>query len=379
MTCPVCSMVNPEGSRTCMRCGTALPETSGGFGQPPTAQAPPSGQQPAATGPGQPYAGPPSGQQPGAPTGPPSGQQPAGPPSGPPSGQQPGQGFNAFDATPRPATPSYGPPPGPPSGQQPAAPQYGAPSGQQPAAPYGGYPSGQQPAQPGYGGFPSGSQPATPPPYGYQSDQQATQAFGQPSGQQPAAPPPYGFDQGGGQPGYGQQTYGGQQPGYGQQQPYGYQAQPQQPDQSATQAFGQPGYGQPQVGGYAAGDPYGQQQYGAGYDPQQTWQNTAPAKSGKRGLFIGIGAFVVVAAVIVGVLFFTGVLNKKVLDASALNTDIATQYKDRFTDTVTIDCPKDKPAKSGTTFTCSISGSSQKIEVTVKDDNGNYTWRPING
>src|SRR5437016_3553880 len=24
MTCPVCSMVNPEGTRTCMRCGTAL-------------------------------------------------------------------------------------------------------------------------------------------------------------------------------------------------------------------------------------------------------------------------------------------------------------------------------------------------------------------
>src|SRR5207253_2555955 len=120
MTCPVCSMVNPEGSRSCMRCGTALAEAPGGFGQPQAPAGPTSGQQPAA-GPGQRFGGPPSGPQPAQPS------------------------FNPFEPTPPPAAPPFG---GPSSGQ-PAAPPYGQPSGQPPGAPQGpsgyGYQSGQQP------------------------------------------------------------------------------------------------------------------------------------------------------------------------------------------------------------------------------------------
>jgi uncharacterized protein DUF4333 len=384
MTCPVCSMVNPEGSRTCMRCGTALPETSGGFGQGGPA-GPPSGQQPASPF-GGPPTGQPSGQQPaanpyGQPGGPPSGQ-----PGGAPSGQQPaqqeyGSSFNAFGS----------PETGQPSGQQPAYGQqapYGAPSGGAPSA---GAPSGQQPAAPQqYGG-------------GYPPSQDATQQFGSggyPSGQQPAAPGGYGQQpQGGGfggydsgqqqqQTGYGtgaQQSFGGQQygqqqPQYSQQDPFGqgaggYGTAGYESGQQPAQSFGQQGYSYqsqptPQPG-YQ--EPYQQPQYG--YEQQPAWQTPAPVKSGRKGLWIGLAAFVVVVLVVVGVLFATGILRKKVLDANALNSDIANQYKQRFTQTVQIDCPKDKPAKSGTTFTCSISGSSQKIEVSVKDSDGNYTWR----
>jgi hypothetical protein len=71
------------------------------------------------------------------------------------------------------------------------------------------------------------------------------------------------------------------------------------------------------------------------------------------------------------------VLIERVLDTEALNSDIANQYKDRFTQQVTVNCPKDQPAKPGVTFTCSLEGASGRIEVTVQNDNGDYTWRVV--
>ena len=268
MTCPVCAMVNPEGSRTCMRCGAAL-EAPGGY---------------------------------------PSKQQPAGGPQQPPT---------------TPAQPGYG---GYPPGQQPT---------QQPG--YGGYPPGQQPTQqPGYGGYPPGQQPG----YG---------GYGPQYGGPQAGPGGYDSGQQAAQP-YGQQQHYNQN----QQFPYGT--------------------------GYSSPDPYGQQySYGdehptGQYAPQQPdWQTAGKTKS-RIGLWVTISAVALIVIVTV-VLLTTGVLTKKVFDANALNRDIAAQYKDRFTQEVQVTCPPNQAVKAGTSFQCPIVGSSQKITVDVKDNNGTYVWR----
>jgi len=65
----------------------------------------------------------------------------------------------------------------------------------------------------------------------------------------------------------------------------------------------------------------------------------------------------------------------RVLDGSALERDIAAQYKERFSQEIQIDCPDDEPAREGVVFTCSIAGSAQEIQVSVKGADGNYSWR----
>jgi len=283
MTCPVCSMVNPEGTRTCMRCGTALaPEGTSGYG---SSEAP-SGQVPA-----QPYTGQDSGQQPAY------GQQPYG------QQGQPGQ-------------PSYGQP-GYESGQQPAQPPYGQPTQQFGQPQYG---------QPGYGQ----------PPYGQP---------GYESGQQPAQPPYGGYGQ---QPPYGQQGYS---------DPYG---QPQ-----ATQQFPQ----------YGAQQPYGQQQGPYG---QPGWTPPPAKKGGKGPLFALLG--VVVAVVLIGgVILALTVFSRKVFNADALNRDIASQYKDKFGETVEVTCPTGRRVTKGETFTCEMKDRSERIEVKITSVDGDYTWKPTGG
>jgi hypothetical protein len=287
-------------------------------------------------------------------------------------------------------------------------PQRGQPYGQQP--PYGqfrqeddgdqgtqqygqgGY--GQQPygQQGGYGqsGYPSGQQPEQDQPYGQGG---YGQQQGYPSQQQPQTPA-YGGDSG-----YGQQGGYGQQPGggYGQQGGYG-----QSGGYEPTQQYGQP------QGGYQSGQQYGQPQ---GYDPyagpqatqqfstytppgqqqgyqqpgyqqpgyqQPGWQGgaaTPPKKGGRGALFAVLG--VVAVLLILGGVFGFLALRPKVFDESALNSTIASQYKDKFGDSsVQISCPSGEEVSKGHTFTCDISGRSDKVQVTVTSDDGDYTWKP---
>lgn len=141
----------------------------------------------------------------------------------------------------------------------------------------------QPPQFPGQGG----QQPG-----GYGGQQPPSGGFGQqPGGQGGPQQPGYGAPQ---QPGYGQQPggYGQQGGGFGQQPPSGGFAQ--QPSGQQPGGFGQQqGFGEQQGFGQGPGDPFGQQQ-----------------KKSKKGLFVGlgIGGVVVLAGIVVGILFLTGVL-----------------------------------------------------------------------
>lgn len=201
---------------------------------------------------------------------------------------------------------------------------YGPAGGNDPQQPWGQQP--QQPQQPyGSPGTPSGGFPAQGGGYGQQQQQ--------PYGQQPYQ-------------GYGQQP--------GQQQPYGgYGQQP-------TQQY--PGYGQP--GGYGAPTP--------------------PPKK-KSGALIWVIVAVVVAAVaafLVLGLVTPGFLNKKVLDESALEGDngvkkiLVDSYGKKKEDISTVDCPANQEVKSGSTFVCDVTFTTdpknQVVDIKILDDSGTY-------
>jgi hypothetical protein len=207
---------------------------------------------------------------------------------------------------------------------------YGPAGGNDPQQPWGQQP--QQPQQPyGSPGTPSGGFPAQ------------GGGYGQP--QQPYGQQPYG--------GYGQQ-----QPT--QQQPYGgYGQQP-------TQQQPYPGYGQ-QPGGY----------------PPAT-----PAKK-KSSAWIWIVTAVVVLAVaafLVLGLVTPGFLNKKVLDESALEGDSGVKkiltstgqggYSIPADQIQKVDCPANQEVKSGSTFACDVTFSTDPknrvVDIKILDDKGTY-------
>jgi hypothetical protein len=67
-----------------------------------------------------------------------------------------------------------------------------------------------------------------------------------------------------------------------------------------------------------------------------------------------------------------------VFDATALNSTISQQYKEKFGGSaIVVNCPDNQKVAKGETFTCDIQGQTQqKIQVTVASDDGDYTWRP---
>ncbi|MFI0939068.1 hypothetical protein [Streptomyces sp. NPDC021020] len=161
-----------------------------------------------------------------------------------------------------------------------------------------------------------------------------------PYGQQP--PNPYGQQQPGygqqppAQPGYGYPQPAPQQPGYGQQPPpppQGYGQQP--PAQPGYEQ--QQGYGYPQQGGQP---PYGQvPQQGYGY-PQQPGAPQSGGSGKKTGLIIG--AVVVVAAVVGGIVF---AMHGSDGGSSGLKND-GKKYKLTTPDVVATDYKKSEDAPS---------------------------------
>jgi hypothetical protein len=211
-----------------------------------------------------------------------------------------------------------------------------------------------QPGQPPEQDPQRGQQPHGQQPYG-QSEEPAQQEYGQ-------QPPPDGYPSG--------QQYG--QGGYGQPAGAGYPgAQPQGYDPYAPQstqhfpAYGQqPAYGQP--GGYGQSP----------YQPAYPGSTAAPVKKGGKGALFAVLGVVAVLLVLGGVFGFLA-LRPKVFDADALNSTISTQYKEKFGgSSVTVSCPEDQEVSKGATFTCDLAGRSEKIQVTVSSDDGDYTWRP---
>ncbi len=87
---------------------------------------------------------------------------------------------------------------------------------------------------------------------------------------------------------------------------------------------------------------------------------------------------VVAVLLILGGVFGFLALRPKVFDADALNRTISSQYKEKFADaTVTVTCPDGQKVSKGATFTCDVQGRSEKIQVTVASDDGDYTWKPV--
>jgi Domain of unknown function (DUF4333) len=169
-------------------------------------------------------------------------------------------------------------------------------------------------------------------------------------------------------PGYGGSGY--PPPGYGQQPPYG---QPGYPPPGSGQ---QPGYGQP---GYPQ-QPYGQQPYGyPGYgQPPQYAQSPPqpPAPKKKRtGLVIGLSAVVVVAAVAV---VLSLVLGPRVLNRSAVQRDVATQFEKREGVAITLRCDQRMTLSDRATYSCAgttADGEHVTLEITVTDaKKALYTW-----
>ncbi|WP_405495867.1 DUF4333 domain-containing protein [Nocardia sp. NBC_00511] len=218
-----------------------------------------------------------------------------------------------------------------------------------------------------------------------------TQQWG---GGQPA-PGGAGAQQWGGQPPAQPTTQWGdqQQPG---QQPWG-QSQPQQPQQQWGQSQpqwqqpGQPEWGQqqpqPQAGqqwgqsqpqwpqqGQPGAQDWSQQQPG---QPGQQWPQPAQPAGGKKktGLFIGIGAIVVLvlAGVVAGVVWLT---SKDQLDNSAVQSGVQKVLKDSYgiDDVQNVSCPSGQKVQVDKTFDCTlkVGGDAKKVTIKITKDDGTY-------
>jgi hypothetical protein len=118
---------------------------------------------------------------------------------------------------------------------------------------------------------------------------------------------------------------------------------------------------------------YGQQ---PGYPGGPAPEGAGGGKS-KKGLWIGIGALILVVAV-VAVLGFVapGFFNTKVFDNAKMQTDVAglltNQYKVEGASNVT--CPADQAVTDGATFNCTVTvaGKQQNVPIKVVGSNGDY-------
>ncbi len=269
------------------------------------------------------------------------------------------------------------------------------------STPYGGNDPQQQPQwgqQPGYGEQPGGTQPPSGPQQQPQWGQQPQYDPSQTQQQQPQwgqQPAPYDPSQQ--QPGYPQQQPGHdpsqtqqQQPQWGQQPPQ-YGQQPGYPQTGPQQQPGYPQSGPQQQPGYPQSGPQQQPQYG---QPQQQGQyeygqgqfagtqgEAQDKPKPKKGLFIGIGALVVIIAA-VGVLGFVtpGWFNTQVFNNTQMQTDVQKLLTETYgiKEISAVTCPSGQEVKDGVKFTCTatIEGKPQEVPITVKGDTGNYEVSP---
>ena len=197
-----------------------------------------------------------------------------------------------------------------------------------------------------------------------------------------------------GQPQYGQPQYGqGQPPQYGQPQ-YGQGQPPQygQPQYGQGQApqYGQPQYGQPQYG-QDQSPQYGQpvSQGEAATQPGQVGQPGQPGdqfssmtvKSGsskrtRTAIFGGIGALVVIAAIILITAFAWPGWAPKSLDQNAVQDGVKQVLTKDYqaTNVTDVSCPSGQSVEKGHSFTCTamVGGQKQQVKVTILDDDGKY-------
>jgi len=102
------------------------------------------------------------------------------------------------------------------------------------------------------------------------------------------------------------------------------------------------------------------------------------ARSGTgRGMWIVVGAIVVVIALVSGTVAALGSLSSRSkLDMTAVEEDIAHRVAQRTGQVATVDCPDSVDIESGATFTCSVTtedGTALDVQVHQDDDQGNLT------
>lgn len=158
----------------------------------------------------------------------------------------------------------------------------------------------------------------------------------------------------------------------------GYAAPPAQSGYPATQASGlgqhqlygaSPAYGAAQPGGYP-----GQRGGPPGYAPG--YPGATPAKKSRTGLFVTLA--VVAVVVIALAVLLRLLLNKTVLDQSAVQRDVAAQFEDQEGVAVELTCPADMEVTVSATYECTgTTADSEDITLTIEitDENGNYTWQ----
>jgi hypothetical protein len=96
-----------------------------------------------------------------------------------------------------------------------------------------------------------------------------------------------------------------------------------------------------------------------------------------RGMWIVVGAIVVVIALVAGTVAALGSLSSRSkLDMTAVEEDIAHRVAQRTGQVATVDCPDSVDIESGATFTCSVTtedGTALDVQVHQDDDQGNLT------
>ncbi|MFI5775611.1 DUF4333 domain-containing protein [Nocardia sp. NPDC051570] len=179
-----------------------------------------------------------------------------------------------------------------------------------------------------------------------QWSQQPQQQWGQQQGWTPVPPSQWG---GQSQPSWPQQPQAGQQAWDPAQQQW---AQP-------GQQWGQP---QPQWSG----------------QPQPSWDQqqppAVPPKKSRKGLFIALGAAVVV--VIVAVVLAVVLLGSDKLDNKAVQDGVQKVLKDSYgiDDVQGVSCPSGQKVQVGKAFECTlkVGGEQKKVTVKITKDDGTY-------
>jgi len=167
-------------------------------------------------------------------------------------------------------------------------------------------------------------------------------------------------------------------------QPYRQPTAPQPaPPQYAAPQYGPPQYGAPQYGPPQYGPPpYGPppSAYGPGAWPYGPPTGAPPRKS-RRGLFAvlaGVLVLVIGGAVLLVALLDPTLLGGTVLDAGAVERDVAAQFQQRAGVAVQLNCPSDMTVDKGAVYTCTgttAQGENIRLKITVTDaTTAAYTW-----
>ena len=102
-----------------------------------------------------------------------------------------------------------------------------------------------------------------------------------------------------------------------------------------------------------------------------------PRPRAGRGVWIVVGAVVVVIALVAGTVAALGSLSSRSkLDMTAVEQDIAHRVAQRTGQVATVDCPDSVDIQVGATFTCSVTtqdGTALDVQVQQDDDQGNLT------